>query len=396
MALPFEAQERLATAPWVSRPEAQAIMDLLDGSAGRVRVVGGAVRDVLLGRFTPTTDIDMATELVPDEVSRRAVAAGIAVYPTGIEHGTVTLKLGDFTTEVTTLREDVATDGRHAVVRFGHDWQADAARRDFTMNALYSGMDGSLFDPLAGVDDCLAGHVRFIGDADRRIAEDRLRVFRFFRFSASHGGEQFDEPGLAASARAAGDLGQLSPERVGAEMLRMLMLPSIAKTLGAMGDAGILSLAEATRVALEHYEALGSASWLGRATLLAADAGLDGLRDRWRLSNRQAEAIEAVQAVIDLLGKGEIARAFYEHAGVFADAVGLAPVLLDWSDTRVAEVLGQFSGSPPKFPVGGADLAAAGIAPGKGMGAQLKLLQDRWIESGFTLTRGELLEMVGK
>ena len=148
----------------------------------------------------------------------------------------MTLRVGDLVAEVTTLREDVETDGRHAVVKFGTDWVRDAERRDFTLNALYVGMDGELFDPLGGADDCLAGIVRFIGDADQRIAEDRLRVYRFFRFSASHGQEQFDAEGLAAAVRAAGTLGELSAERVGAEMMRMLALPKVATNIAGDGS----------------------------------------------------------------------------------------------------------------------------------------------------------------
>ncbi|HEX4016097.1 MAG TPA: hypothetical protein VHX15_05110, partial [Frankiaceae bacterium] len=223
--IPKMAQDRLTNAEWRMRPETRRIFSLLDGAAGRTRAVGGIVRDTLLDRQRDDAEIDFATELLPDEVMQRAGEAGIGVYPTGIEHGTVTLRLGEFAAEVTTLRQDVATDGRHAKVRFGTDWVRDAERRDFTLNALYVGSDGALFDPLHGLDDCLAGRVRFIGDADRRIAEDRLRVYRFFRFSASLGGERFDDEGLTAVGRAANDLGDLSAERVGGEMRRMLELP---------------------------------------------------------------------------------------------------------------------------------------------------------------------------
>lgn len=390
-----EARSRLAAAPWHTRSEAQAIMGLLDGAEGRVRVVGGAVRDAILGRLGPETDIDMATELTPDEVSRRAIAAGIAVYPTGIEHGTVTLRLGDFATEVTTLREDVQTDGRHAVVRFGTDWQADAQRRDFTMNALYSGMDGGLFDPLGGIGDCLAGHVRFIGDADRRIAEDRLRVYRFFRFSAGYGGQDLDAEGLSASQRAAGDLRQLSPERVGAEMVRMLALPEIARTLEAMSAADILPLAPETLALLARYEAGNGASLIGRLALVSADIGLETLSDRWRLSNRQAALTSAAQQAIQLLREDQPAHAFYRFDTVFADAVAVAAAIEDWPQERRLMLLHTFNGRAPKFPVGGADLAALGMKPGKSMGEQLARLEARWIDSGFALTREDLLAMAG-
>ena len=202
--------DRISDAEWLSRPAVQAIFAALDGPDGRTRAVGGVVRDSLIGRIREHADIDMATEFLPVTVMQRAKAAGIAAYPTGIEHGTVTLRLDETTVEVTTLRQDVVTDGRHAQVQFGTDWVADAERRDFTLNALYCDADGRLFDPLGGAGDLLNGRVRFIGDAARRIAEDGLRVYRFFRFSASHGGEQFDAEGLAACRDAADDLEHIS------------------------------------------------------------------------------------------------------------------------------------------------------------------------------------------
>ncbi|MCS6760402.1 MAG: CCA tRNA nucleotidyltransferase, partial [Candidatus Devosia euplotis] len=187
----------LRSAEWLLRTQTQAIFAALDGARGRTRAVGGVVRDTLMEREHANPDIDLATELLPEVVLARAAAAGIAGYPTGIAHGTVTLKLGDALAEVTTLRRDIETNGRHAIVAFGTDWAADAGRRDFTLNALYCGADGTLFDPLDGVEDALAGKVRFIGDAGERIAEDGLRVYRFFRFSASHGQQQFDPAGVA-------------------------------------------------------------------------------------------------------------------------------------------------------------------------------------------------------
>ncbi|MBN9346836.1 MAG: CCA tRNA nucleotidyltransferase, partial [Devosia sp.] len=236
------ALQRLKDAPWLRDPATQKIFALLDGERGKTRAVGGAIRDTLVDHEREATEIDFATELLPREVMRRAGEAGVAAYPTGIEHGTITLKVDDRVAEVTTLREDIETDGRHAVVRFGWGWTRDAERRDFTMNALYSDMEGELFDPINGVEDCLSGAVRFIGDANKRIAEDKLRVYRFFRFTASHGHEQFDEDGLVAVHKAAGDLHNISAERVGNEMRRMLALPRIARTLETMAQTGVLNL----------------------------------------------------------------------------------------------------------------------------------------------------------
>ena len=198
-----QIERRLKSAPWLANPDTQAIFSLLDGEGERTRAVGGIVRDTLLGMARDNAEIDFATELEPDEVMARAARVGVASYPTGIAHGTVTLRLNSLVAEVTTLREDLETDGRHAVVRFGTDWKRDAERRDFTINALYADTFGSLFDPLGGSGDLTEPHIRFIGDPDQRIEEDRLRVYRFFRFSASHGGERFDNAGLAAVERAA-------------------------------------------------------------------------------------------------------------------------------------------------------------------------------------------------
>jgi poly(A) polymerase len=229
---PYSA--RLRQAGWLTGPETQQLLRMLDGGSGRTRAVGGIVRDTLLGLPRANTDVDFATELTPDEVVARAGTHGASAYPTGIDHGTVTLRLGTVVAEVTTLREDIETDGRRAVVKFGTDWARDAARRDFTLNALYAGIDGTLFDPLGGLPDLLAGRVRFIGDAAQRIEEDRLRVYRFFRFSASHGAEKLDPDGLAACEAAASRLGSVSAERVGSEMMRMLGLRRVANTLKAM------------------------------------------------------------------------------------------------------------------------------------------------------------------
>ncbi len=248
-----QLQRRLKEAAWLHHADTKAIFSLLDGETQRTRAVGGIVRDTLLGLERRSAELDLATELTPDEVLARAGEQGIAAYPTGIAHGTVTLRLNALVAEVTTLRQDVETDGRHAVVQFGTDWLQDAERRDFTINALYADMAGELYDPLGASGDLLPPVVRFIGDPDRRIAEDRLRVYRFFRFSASHGAERFDAAGLAPLTRSAQALEGLSAERVGAERRRMLALPKIATTLRAMRDAGLLTIGTATLERLRAY-----------------------------------------------------------------------------------------------------------------------------------------------
>jgi poly(A) polymerase len=387
------AEARLRDAPWRQDADLQAILAVLGGAEKQTRIVGGVVRDTLLARGRQGTDIDLATALWPDEVIDRARTAGIAVYPTGIEHGTVTLKHGALTTEVTTLREDVETDGRHAVVRFGTDWARDAARRDFTLNALYADADGTLFDPLGGLADCLAQVVRFIGDADQRIAEDRLRVFRFFRFSASHGEQRFDADGLAACRRAAGDLGKLSAERVGAEMTRMLALPQVARTLTEMQAMGLFNFPEPVLERLRRYET-HAPSLRGRLALLGEPAGLQA---RWRLSNALTEGVTRVRAGAEMLLAADAAdkspdEAGYRFADVIHDSVEVAIALHD-ADGAWASRLRAHRFAPPKpFPVSGADLLNRGFAAGPALGRELARLESIWIESGFVLDREDLLE----
>ncbi len=391
-----DIDERLRRADWLMRPETQRMLALLDGAEGRTRVVGGIVRDTLLELPRDNADIDMATELRPEEVILRAERARLSAYPTGIEHGTVTLRLDRLTAEVTTLREDVETDGRHAVVRFGTDWQQDALRRDFTLNALYAGMDGTLFDPLHGVEDCLARKVRFIGKPASRIAEDRLRVYRFFRFSASHAGEQFDPDGLAACAAAAGTLGRLAAERVGAEMRRMLALPRIANTLKAMREAQILDLPEAMIRLLHGYERrVRKPEYAARLAILMSEIAADRLQAMWRLSNDDIGTAEAILSAARLIAEFRLNEAAYRHPGALADGIEVAATLSNWGDAGKLAVVEQLQRlDVPRFPIRGNDLIGLGMPAGRELGVELERLERAWIESGFTLNREALLGMV--
>ncbi|HWA19784.1 MAG TPA: CCA tRNA nucleotidyltransferase [Devosia sp.] len=393
MAIPRSAAQRLKEAAWLRDEDTQRLLALLDGAQNRTRAVGGIVRDTLLDRVRETRDIDFATELLPDDVMARATRAGIPAYPTGIEYGTVTLRPGALLAEVTTLREDVETDGRHAVVKFGTDWRRDAERRDFTLNALYAGMDGALFDPIGGVEDCLAGSVRFIGNADARIAEDRLRVYRFFRFSASHGRERFDAEGLAAATRAASQLGDLSAERVGAEMRRMLNLPRISKTLRTMMDAGVLAVGSDVLERLASYERHApKPDGISRLALMMAKSGAPGIKEQWRLSNEEVQRANAILAAAALLIDFDLYEAAYRFPSVLAEAIEVAAVLAGWTEAGRAAVVGQLASiEVPTFPIRGDDLIAAGIKPGKALGAELERLERLWIESGFALDRNALM-----
>lgn len=383
----------LMQAEWLNRPETQAIFSALDGHKRRTRAVGGVVRDTLMGR-DHSGDIDMATELLPDEVIARAREAGIAHYPTGIDHGTVTLKLGDTLAEVTTLRRDVETDGRHAVVAFGTDWVEDARRRDFTLNALYCAMDGTLYDPLEGVEDAFNSRVRFIGDADQRIAEDGLRVYRFFRLSTSHAHEQFDPDGLTACAAAVGKLDHLSRERVGSEVTRMLALPRVGLALAVMSEIKLLPVSDTALRALVAYEDLGGQSPATRLALLAEGA-IDNYQAGWRLSNDLVKQAQNIRRAANLLGDEKIAEAAYRHGDVAVEGLAAAAALGHWRPARLAETA-RMLGSivVPAFPVSGHDLAGLGMPPGPALGQQLARLERAWIDSGFALGRAELLTLV--
>lgn len=394
--IPKAAIQRLRDAPWLRDPATQRVFTLLDGARGKTRAVGGAVRDTLVEFPREASEIDFATELLPDEVMRRAGEAGVAVYPTGLEHGTVTLRIGDRIAEVTTLREDIETDGRHARVKFGYDWTRDAERRDFTLNALYCDMEGDLFDPVGGSDDCLAGVVRFIGEASKRIAEDRLRVYRFFRFTASHGREQFDQDGLAAVAQAAGDLASVSSERVGNEMRRMIALPKVARTLEAMTDAGIVALPRDLIDRLGSYERRAhKPNGVGRLALLVHALGSASLKRRWRLSNDEVTQAESILTCARLLTDFRINEAVYRFPAALSDSVEVAATLAGWTEAGKSAVLQHLENiEVPHFPLSGGDLLARGMKPGPRIGAELDRLEKKWIQSGFKLDRNALLSIL--
>ena len=282
----------LAGAPWLVRPETRAVLEAIERGGYAARVVGGAVRNALLGE--PVKDIDIATTAVPEEVLRLAEAAHLKAVPTGIEHGTVTVIASHTPIEVTTLRRDIETFGRHARVTFTSDWAEDARRRDFTMNALYCGADGTIDDPLKGYPDLVSRRVRFIGEPHDRIREDYLRILRFFRFTAEYTDGLPDAPGLKASIELSDGLSGLSGERVRAELLRLLAAPRAAETLAVMNDAGLLERVLGSRGHLELLDRVAMIEqMLGRSpdallrlgALAAARPGAAlALRDRLRLS----------------------------------------------------------------------------------------------------------------
>ncbi|MBC7520795.1 MAG: CCA tRNA nucleotidyltransferase [Sandarakinorhabdus sp.] len=363
-----------------------ALLQALDADAGETRLVGGAVRDALLG--LAGADIDLATRLTPDAVIQRVQAAGLKAVPTGLAHGTVTVVAPGMTAEVTTLRRDVATDGRHAQVAFTDDWQQDASRRDFTVNALYAALpDGEISDFFGGLDDLAARRVRFIGEPLQRIAEDHLRILRFFRFSARFA-DVMDADGLAACMARANDLMALSRERIAGEMRGLLSVPDPAPVLAVMIDHGILKpvLPEITAArlpvlarTLAAEAATGVApDWRRRlSALLPADAAVgEAVGRRLRLSN--ADRIRIATAVVPHDGSPILAAAWTIGAEAVADRLLIA------ADTG-ADVAAVLAWDRPKLPVSGRDLLARGLAPGPQVAARLLEFERAWVAAGFPL-----------
>jgi poly(A) polymerase len=377
-------------APWLADPAARAVVAALAAGGFRAWFVGGAVRNTLLG--LPPGDLDLATDAPPDQAMALAEAAGLKAVPTGIDHGTVTLVAHGRAFEVTTLRRDVETFGRRARVAFGADLAADAARRDFTINALYLTPDGALIDPVGGGADLAARRVRFVGDPAARITEDALRILRFFRFHAWYGdpGRGLDPEALAACASAAGRLALLSRERIGAEMRRLLAAPDPAPAVAAMAGAGVLAEALPGADPAPLGPLIGLEGALGLAPepmrRLAALGGADPAR-ALRLSRadgRRRAALAAAAA--GTAGPGELGYRLGAEAGLSALALRHAAAGTPLPEGAAAAVA---RGAAARFPVTAADLAPALAGPD--LGRRLAELEARWIASGFALTRAELL-----
>ncbi|MHC9417775.1 CCA tRNA nucleotidyltransferase [Sphingomonas citri] len=369
----------LPDAPWRTWPGLAALERALDAAGGHARYVGGAVRDTLLG--LDVADIDLATPFVPEEVVRRLKGAGIRAVPTGIAHGTITAVSEGSIVEVTTLRRDVATDGRHAVVAFADDWREDAARRDFTINALYADpVSGAVHDYFSGLDDLAARRVRFIGDPHRRIAEDHLRILRFFRFHARFG-DMIDAEGLAACVARANDLMALSRERVAAELLKLLVAPGAVAVVRLMHESGIFrpvlpeidgdGVARLAALAERERAAGVAPDSIRRLAALLPPATAEGVGARLKLSN--AERKRLVQASA---GPGdEGARALGYRVGT---ASALDRLLLDGEDSASLK-----DWTPPALPIGGGALVARGLTRGPEVARVLRRVEDRWVAENF-------------
>ena len=387
------APPSLARARWLKAPSLRKVFAAIAAQGGEARVVGGAVRNALLG--IAVADVDLATTLSPADVTAASLAAGLIVHPTGIDHGTVTVVADHHPYEVTTLRHDVETDGRRAKVRFTSDWQADAQRRDFTMNALSCDERGKIYDFTDGYADILKRRIRFVGSPSQRIGEDYLRILRLFRFQARFGKGAPDKAALAACVRQRKGLDDLSAERIRQEMFTLLAAPRAVPTLKLMAKLGILRrLLPYT----EHWRVLGRLppDPVPRLAVLAADPA--GMKERWRLSNHDALRIEQLlsQAPPSPLLRRREQKAILAHLGTQAwrDAVTLgwarstAP-LTDAAWKRLLRLPDRWA--VPLLPVSGHDLIAAGLKPGPEIGAELRKLKDWWVASDFKPGKDELL-----
>lgn len=391
---------RVLDAPWLTSGPTSRVLKLLNGGGEEARVVGGAVRNALLG--IPVSDVDIATTALPEEVVKRAKAAGIKSVPTGIEHGTVTLVVDGQPFEITTLREDTETFGRKAKVSFGRDWVGDAHRRDFTINALSAGLDAVVHDYVGGLEDLAARRVRFIGEPDQRIGEDYLRILRFFRFHAAFGAGEVDRDGYLACIRARAGLANLSAERMRMEMLKLLVAEGGAQAITAMADGGLLQMiiggvsyggTFAAMVAAE--KALGlKADPMRRLAALAVALPEDARRltTRLRLSNNEAKALDSMGHRWWRLAGMDEARARrrlyrlgeerYRDRVLLAWArAGLGVDPAPWIE--LARLPQRFT--PPKFPLRASDFIARGVAEGPALGHVLTLAEDAWLAADFPL-----------
>lgn len=382
----------LGRAAWLKEPRLQQVLAVL-GAAGEVRVAGGAVRNALMKR--PIADVDLATTLLPDDVMQLARRAGFGVHPTGLAHGTVTLVNHAAVFEVTTLRRDVETDGRRAKVIFTRSFAEDAARRDFTMNALYCDASGKIYDFTNGYADILKNRIRFVGVPAQRIAEDYLRILRFFRFHAAYGKGAPDRAGLQACTRARSGLQNLSAERIRQELFKLLAAPRAVETLQVMAKAGILKLVLPHTTEWRVLKRLAADPVLRLYAL--ADAP-EALKERLRLSNDEAARMEALAAAPTLSPKlrEREQRALLYQLGerCWSDAVALAFARDRGSNhaTQWRKMARLPTRWPlPKLPISGKDLLARGVSAGPNLGAALRWAEDYWVASDFKASAEELL-----
>lgn len=411
----------VAKADWFRSKRLHRVLDLLNSDGGEARIVGGAVRNTLMG--LPVGDIDIATTLLPQDVVDRAEQAGMKAVPTGIDHGTVTLVVDGSPYEVTTLRVDMEPDGRRAKVSFGADWSLDAERRDLTINGLYADASGEVIDLVGGLDDIDSRNIRFIGDASRRIEEDYLRILRFFRFFAHYGKGRPDADGLRASARLKSGLDKLSAERVWSEIKSLLGARDPSRALLWMRQTGVLStiLPETEKWGIDAIPGLieteMALEWTPdpmlrlMAIVPKDEARLSNLAQRLRMSKRETARLRAFGArsmLAEDLADTALRRLMYaEDAQAIRDTLRLqlsarrnaaqtddAALYSAGKLSRLLDVAENWQN--PVFPVTGNDMMKAGVGEGPAIGETLAALEEAWIDSNFTLTREQLLDMIGQ
>ena len=377
------------TGDWLSAHGTQAVFAALQANGNSAFAVGGCVRNALMG--VPVTDVDIATDATPDIVQSLAQDAGLKSVPTGIEHGTITIVADDTGYEVTTFRADTETDGRHAVVRFSTDLVEDAARRDFTMNALYADASGRVIDPLGGLPDLNSRRVRFIGKAHDRIAEDYLRILRFFRFAAWYGDPDlgFDSDALAAIADGLDGLSGLSRERIGAEMKKLLSAPDPAPVVGSMEQTGVLlavlpgSVTRSLALLVHLEQNFGFVPDAIRR--MAAIAVFDGTE--LRLSKKEQRRLAQYQSLIST--NESASELGYRHGSDIARDVLLLRAALIEIPLKSDVLEAAETGAAQTCPVNAGDLMPD--YSGAALGEKLREIESRWIASGFTLSKTELL-----
>ena len=389
--------------PWLRERSLRRVIDAIASGGGETRVVGGAVRDALLGHIVG--EIDLAASLPPEKIMEILSSAGIKCVPTGIDHGTVTAVVDHKGYEITTLRRDVETDGRRAKVEYTDNWQADAARRDFTMNALYADANGKIYDYFRGREDLTAGRVRFIGDARARIKEDVLRIMRFFRFTAWFAQNAADADGLAACRELAGSIPTLSAERVWREIIKLLAAENPTPSWQLMKDAGVLPqvLPQAENItrlqsllAIEQKYAMPPSPLVRLAALLPQDDKIaENIAKQLKISNREADKLYILAMLPEKL-KGKLdptpfRRALYEYG---PDACRDAALLLGAENpgSDLGPALDAASAwERPPFPVQGGDVLALGIPAGPKLGELLRTVEEWWISHDFRPNRADCL-----
>lgn len=408
--------ENTVHAPWMTTPATRAVVEALTADGADIRFVGGCVRDALLGR--ESKDIDIGTPDPPERVLGLLEGAGIetCTVPRGIEHGTVTALAGGERYEITTLRRDERTDGRHAEVAFTDDWREDAARRDFTINAMSAAPDGTVYDYFGGQEDLAAGRVRFVGDPATRIAEDHLRLLRFFRFHAWYGRGEPDADALAACKAAAHTIPSLSGERVQAEMLKLLAASDPMLTVRSMRDAGVLAQALPEAQGTEHLFRLVKVECrleeinsIRRLAALIVDAdyentanavGVNLIANRWRLTDIESKRLAGLvvpPGFPSTTANRRVHRRLIYRLGPqrFRDLVLLAWAVEPKGESELAwrtmlETAAEWE--PPTLPVQGADVLARGVPEGPEVGRLLREVEEWWIERDFAPDRAALLD----